>query len=89
MIMTSFAVSYVYVLRITLSSLTIYLFFLLKKMTLSEKEKVLVNCTLSLTPIRNAIKFENCECAKSQFEEKKIKLRVCKIIVNNEFFLIV
>lgn len=83
--MTSFAVSYVYVLRITLSSLTIYLFFLLKKMTLSEKEKVLLNCTLSLTPIRNAIKFENCERAKSQFEEKKLSCECAKSLLTMNF----
>lgn len=54
-------------------------------MTLSEKEKVLVNCTLSLTPIRNAIKFENCECAKSQFEEKKLSCECAKSLLTMNF----
>ena len=65
MIMTFFVGSHVYGLRITFSSL----YYLpiskkKKKKILSKKEKVLVGCTLSLPPIRNAIKFENCELKK-------------------------
>ena len=64
MIMTFFVGSHVYGLRITFSSPYYLPISKKKKKILSKKEKVLVGCTLSLPPIRNAIKFENCELKK-------------------------
>ena len=66
MIMTFFVGSHVYGLRITFSSPYYPPISKKKKKKkiLSKKEKVLVGCTLSLPPIRNAIKFENCELKK-------------------------